>query len=200
MCYVDDVVMASETPEQHVTDVCATLEVIREASLTCHPDKCQFGMSSIKHLGFQVTGSGMTIQQAKVEVVHRVATPKDRSTLRAVLGFLNYYRKFVPDYSKQAVALNELLKAATPWQWGERQEKELQDLMGVVKHAPVLQLPDMAEPFKLYTDWSKHGMGAVLCQNKDGEEQGSHTPAGAATRLRATIVHMRVRGSRQLGE
>ncbi|CAI7927686.1 unnamed protein product [Closterium sp. NIES-54] len=118
-CYIDDVVVFSPNAAQHVKDVQATLDAVREAGLTCHPKKCSFGNTGVKYLGFEVQGGQLGIQQAKVEVLDRVPQPKDRSTLRAVLGFLNYYRKFIPNFSKIVVALNRLLREDQKWEWGE---------------------------------------------------------------------------------
>ncbi|CAI7857154.1 unnamed protein product [Closterium sp. NIES-54] len=169
-CYIDDVIVFSPSPKQHVNDVQATLEAIREARLTCHPKKCEFGGSLVKYFGFEVQGGRMSIQQAKVEVLNRVPAPKDKTTLRAVLGFLNYYRKFVPNFSRMAAALNQLLREDQAWQWGEAEQGALEALLNMVKTASVLTLPSKEDPFVLYTDWSSAGMGAILCQEREGQE------------------------------
>ncbi|CAI7904589.1 unnamed protein product [Closterium sp. NIES-54] len=170
-CYIDDVVVFSPNAAQHVKDVQATLDTVREAGLTCHPKKCSFGNTGVKYLGFEVQGGQLGIQQAKVEVLDRVPQPKDRSTLRAVLGFLNYYKKFIPNFSKTAAALNRLLREDQKWVWGEAEQGALQALLKAVKTATVLTLPNPADPFVLYTDQSSAGMGAILCQKREGEEK-----------------------------
>ncbi|CAI5473480.1 unnamed protein product [Closterium sp. Yama58-4] len=170
-CYIDDVVVFSPDAEQHVKDVKATLDAIRAAGLTCHPKKCSFGNTGVKYLGFEVQGGQLGIQQAKVEVLYWVPRPKDRSTLRAVLGFLNYYRRFFPNFSKTAAALNRLLREDQKWEWGEAEQGALHALLKAVKTASVLTLPNKEDPFVLYTDWSSAGMGAILCQKREGEEK-----------------------------
>ncbi|GJP79196.1 hypothetical protein CLOP_g9450 [Closterium sp. NIES-67] len=163
VCYIDDVVVFSKDGQQHVQDVAATLAAIQEAGLTCHPGKCHFGVKTVAYLGFQVGEGGLSVQQAKVEVVDRLQAPTDRSSLRAQLGFLSYYRRFVPNFSKTAKPLNWLLREDVQWTWGEEQEAAWQTLKEAVKTAPMLKLPNPKEPFVLYTDWSSSGMGAVLC-------------------------------------
>ncbi|CAI7864533.1 unnamed protein product [Closterium sp. NIES-54] len=111
------------------------------------------------------------IQQAKVAVLDRLREPKDKSGLRAVLGFLSYYRRFVPNFSKRAAVLNGLLREDEAWEWGEAQKGALQDLMAAVKTATVLKLPTADLPFTLYTDWSSQGIGGILCQEVEGEEK-----------------------------
>ncbi|CAI5460577.1 unnamed protein product [Closterium sp. Yama58-4] len=167
-CYIDDVVVFSASAEQHVKDVSDTLAAIRDAGLTCHPKKCSFGNSSVKYLGFEVQGGQLSIQQAKVEVLDRVSAPKDRSTLRVVLGFLNYYRKFVPNFSRTAAVLNKLLREEQAWQWGEAEQGAFKALLKAVKTGTVLTLPNKEDPFVLYTEWSSAGMGGILCQEREG--------------------------------
>ncbi|CAI5471022.1 unnamed protein product [Closterium sp. Yama58-4] len=155
----------------HVRDVEATLTAVEAAGLTCHPGKCRFGHGSVAYLGFEVAEGELSIQKAKVEVLDRVERPKDRSSLRALLGFLNYYRKFIKNFSKRAAPLNKLLREEQKWQWEEPQEQALRGLMEAVKAGAVLKLPDGQQPFILYTDWSSIGMGAVLSQMDSGVEK-----------------------------
>ncbi|CAI7886383.1 unnamed protein product [Closterium sp. NIES-54] len=169
--YIDDVIIFSPDSERHVEDIEATLTAIQAAGLTCHPGKCRFGHSSVAYLGFEVAGGELSIQKAKVEVLDRVGRPRDMSGLRALLGFLNYYRKFIPDFSKRAAPLNKLLREDQKWQWEEPQEEALKGLMEAVKSGAVLKLPNGKAPFVLYTDWSSVGMGAVLSQLEEGQEK-----------------------------
>ncbi|CAI7837290.1 unnamed protein product, partial [Closterium sp. NIES-53] len=166
-----DVVIFSRTEDEHVRDVEQTLKALAAAGLTCHPKKCRWGEATVHYLGYEVRGGQLGIQQAKIEVLNRLQQPKDRSGLRAVLGFLSYYRRFVPNFSKRAAPLNGLLKEDRKWEWGMEQEAALKDLMEAVLTATILQLPRADKPFCLYTDWSSQGMGAILCQELDGEER-----------------------------
>ncbi|CAI7845145.1 unnamed protein product [Closterium sp. NIES-54] len=109
-CYIDDVVIFSTTEQQHLQDVGKTLAALEAAGLTCHPKKCRWGEKTVQYLGYEVKGGQIGIQQAKVEVLDSLREPKDKSGLRAVLGFLSYYRRFVPNFSKRAAALNGLLR------------------------------------------------------------------------------------------
>ncbi|CAI7785767.1 unnamed protein product [Closterium sp. NIES-54] len=171
LCYIDDVIVFSATPKEHFTRLAETLEQIKGAGLTCHPKKCQFGHASVTYLGFEVKGGRLAIQQAKLEVLDKVAPPKDKSALRALLGFLNYYRKFVKSLSKRAAPLNKLLREEQKWEWGGAQKEVLKDLPEAVKHGAVLQQLRVDVPFVLYIDWSGTGMGAILSQQEGGEEK-----------------------------
>ncbi|CAI7899587.1 unnamed protein product [Closterium sp. NIES-54] len=123
--YIDDVVIFSTTEQQHLQDVEKTLAAIEAAGLTCHPKKCRWGEQKVQYLGYEVKGGQIGIQQAKVEVLDRLREPKDKSGLRAVLGFLSYYRQFVPNFNKRAAVLNGLLQEDKAWEWGEAQKGAL---------------------------------------------------------------------------
>ncbi|CAI7829329.1 unnamed protein product [Closterium sp. NIES-53] len=124
-CYIDDVVIFSTTEQQHVQDVEKTLAAIKAAGLTCNPKKCRWGEQTVQYLGYEVKGGQIGIQQAKVEVLDRLRELKDKSGLRAVLGFLSYYRQFVPNFSKRVAVLSGLLREDKAWEWGEAQKGAL---------------------------------------------------------------------------
>ncbi|GJP45096.1 hypothetical protein CLOM_g4488, partial [Closterium sp. NIES-68] len=129
------------------------------------------GVTTVAYLGFQVGEGGLSVQQAKVEVVDRLKAPTDCSTLRAQLGFLSYYRRFIPNFSKTAKPLSQLLRKDEGWKWWKEQERAWTTLKEAVKTAPLLKLPNPDEPFLLYTDWSSSGMCTVLCQEEKGTER-----------------------------
>ncbi|CAI5460707.1 unnamed protein product [Closterium sp. Yama58-4] len=133
-CYIDDVVIFSTTEQQHLEDVERTLSAI---GLTCHLNKCRCGEKTVQYLGYEVQGGQIGIPQAKAQVLDRMREPKDKSGLRAVLGFLSYYRRFVPNFSKRATVLNGMMREDQAWEWGELHRQALQDLMTTVKPTTV---------------------------------------------------------------
>ncbi|GJP83665.1 hypothetical protein CLOP_g13794 [Closterium sp. NIES-67] len=170
-CYIHDVVIFSKSEEEHAEHLKATLDAIAAAGLTCHPEKCKIARKTVAYLGFEVQGGKMGIQEAKVAVLDKLGAPKDKGVLRALLGFLNYYRRFIPNFSKRAYRLNQLLREGQAWKWGSEEEQARRDLLEAIKAGTVLQLPKKDAPFTIYTDWSSMGMGAVLCQELGGEER-----------------------------
>ena len=91
--------------------------------------------------------------------------------MRAVLGLLSYYRKFVLHFSSKAAPLNKLLKKESTWHWGKEETNALEELKGALCSEPILKRPDFKLPFILCTDWSQQGLGAVLSQQPEGGQE-----------------------------
>ncbi|GJP45090.1 hypothetical protein CLOM_g4483, partial [Closterium sp. NIES-68] len=117
---------------------------LKNASANDYPEKCHLGVKTVAYLGFQVGEGGLSVQQAKVGVVDRLKAPTDCSTLRAQLGFLSYYRRFIPNFSKTAKPLNQLLRKDEGWKWWKEQERAWTTLKEAVKTVPLLKLPSLS--------------------------------------------------------
>lgn len=81
-----------------------------------------------------------------------------------------YYRRFIPNFSKIAKPLTELLKKNTPFVWNERTDEAFNTLKDLLTREPLLQYPDFTKPFVLNTDASNEALGAILCQGPSGRD------------------------------
>jgi len=170
--FIDDLAIGSETAEQHVRDVERVLDMLAKVGLRAHPDKSVFGACVLEYLGHNVSHQALTPHQAKVSAIRALRAPTNVSELRSILGFLNYYRLYVPGFSELAAPLNALLKKDAKWCWGPEQAAALEQLKAALcRDGAALKRFDPDAPTKLYTDWSKHGIAAVLSQTgADGKE------------------------------
>jgi hypothetical protein len=115
---------------------------------------------------------GLTPHEAKVSAIAGLRTPSNVSELRSVLGFLNYYRCYIPHYSSIAAALNALLQLNVTWKWGPDQLSAFQQLKDLLcQEGLALKRCDPGKPLLLYTDWSCNGIGAVLAQIDDNQDE-----------------------------
>ena len=170
-CYIDDVIVASNTIDQHVEHLSWLFHALKSVGLKCHPAKCLFGSAAVPYLGHMISAHGVSPQQAKVSAILQIPVPKDVSQLRSFLGLANYYRRFIPKFGAVAKPLNELLQKGSVYAWGESQEAAFAILKAALTTNPVLKTPDFTLPFCLQTDWGKAGIGAVLSQvSGDGQE------------------------------
>ena len=101
-CYVDDIPVFSDTADKHLKHVCLVLLALAKNHLKAHPSKSIFGAPIMEFLGFQVNGIGITPMEAKIAAIRDLKAPSSIPHLRSLLGFLNYYRQFVDNFSARA--------------------------------------------------------------------------------------------------
>jgi transposase InsO family protein len=171
--YIDDLIIASDSWEEHVEHVAKVLRALENCNLKIHPQKSIFATNVVEYLGHNVVGQhGITMNQAKVQAIKALPNPTNVSELRSILGFLAYYRHFIPGYSSLTAPLNKLLQNNQPFTWGPEQRAAYQTLRdAMTEEGRVLRPIDRTRELILHTDWSVHGIGAVLGQkDEDGNE------------------------------
>jgi transposase InsO family protein len=176
--FMDDILVYSATPEQHLKDLDRVLSLLRRAGLACKPSKCRVGQRSVKFLGFIISGQGVAVDPAKVEAISQWPTPTEQRHVRQFLGMANFYRKFVRGFSSIAKPLNDLLKTGSgghnsssskaagkqPVVWEQQQQQAFDTLKAALCSPPVLANYDPALPCVVTTDASEYAVGGVLEQ------------------------------------
>lgn len=169
--FVDDILVYTETWEEHLVTLRKLMLRLRDANLTARPTKCSLGYKEIDCLGFTIGESSHIFpQQEKVESVRNAPRPTTKKQVRSFLGLTGFYRKFVPNFAAIAAPLSDLTKKGQPNKliWEESQERAFRSLKESLVKGPILRLPDLEKPFVLRTDASDVGLGAVLLQYHDG--------------------------------
>lgn len=169
--YLDDILVFSKTPEEHVRHLEAVLTVLEQNELYVGADKCAFGVPQVDFLGHVVSGAGVQPDGAKIQSVMVWPVPKTVREVRQFLGLTGYYRRFIQHYSGKALPLTELTKGNVSWQWGDAQQQAFEQLKHALATAPVLALPDPTLPYQVYTDASQFALGAVLLQDQGKGQQ-----------------------------
>nr|XP_033811906.1 uncharacterized protein LOC117365533 [Geotrypetes seraphini] len=170
--YIDDIVIHSGTWEQHVQHLKAVLEALRGAGLTINPKKCFIGQQEVKYLGYIVGKGQIKPIVDKVQCIRGYPAPNNKKQLRAFLGLVGYYRRFIPHFSSQAGPLTDMLKKGSPETlcWDNVSKQAFQRLRASLCERPVLKAIDFDQPLILQTDASGTGLGAVLSQESQGLE------------------------------
>jgi hypothetical protein len=106
----------------------------------------------------------MSVDPSKVQEVMDSKPPKSVHKIRSFLGLAGYYRRFVPDFSRIAKPMTELLKKGVKFVWDEKCENAFQTLKQYLTSAPVLAQPDNSKPYEVYCNASGTGLGCVLMQ------------------------------------
>ncbi|CAB3992292.1 Transposon Ty3-G Gag-Pol poly [Paramuricea clavata] len=171
LVFMDDIIIFSDTWEEHQRILDEVFRRIRAAGLKIKRDKCQFAQESVKFLGHIVSARGTEPDSSKVEAVREFATPTSLTDVRAFVGMASYYRRFIKNFADIAAPLHDLTKGGQPeFCWTPVADKAFNDLKSRLCSAPILSLPDFSVPFTIYTDASDFGLGAVLSQRRGENE------------------------------
>jgi hypothetical protein len=162
--FIDDILIYSETAEEHEEHLRIVLERLRQKKLYAKFSKCKFWMEKVAFLGHVLSAEGIVVDPSKVESVTKWEQPLNVTDMRSFLGMVGYYRWFIENFSKIANPMTELLKNNTKFEWSEACERSFQELKRRLTTAPVLTLPNIKKDFVVYYDASRLGLGCVLMQ------------------------------------
>ncbi|XP_048836044.1 uncharacterized protein LOC125711303 [Brienomyrus brachyistius] len=176
LIYLDDVIVYSPDFGGHLEHLEKVFARLEAHGLKLQPEKCRLFQRAVRYLGHIVSREGVTTDPEKTEAVRGWPRPGTVREVRSFLGFVGYYRRFVPGFAKRAAALHGLLKGAgsssrQKIEWTKECEEAFQALKEALLEAPVLAYADYTLPFRLYTDASLRGLGAVLTQVQGGQER-----------------------------
>ncbi|KAI3453949.1 hypothetical protein Pfo_010612 [Paulownia fortunei] len=162
--YLDDIVIYSNSLEEHANHLRIVFQVLRENELYVKKEKCSFAKEEVPFLGHIIGHGQLQMDGAKIRAIVEWEAPTKVTELRSFLGLVNYYRRFIQGYSARAAPLIDLLKKGKTWEWSEKCQHAFDDLKAAVSSEPVLALPDFDKPFELHTDASDFAIGGVLMQ------------------------------------
>lgn len=165
--YLDDVVVYSQTWEEHLCQLRALFIRLEAAKLTINLAKCEFARATVVYLG-NVVGQGKVCPvRAKVQAIDNFPVPSTKKELMRFLGMIGYYRKFCENFSTVVAPLTDLLKGKRKYEWSSDCQNAFDNAKLLLSSAPVLTAPRWNRPFHLKVDASGLGAGAALLQKDD---------------------------------
>jgi transposase InsO family protein len=168
MVYLDDILIYSKSRAEHMKHVKMVLDKLQKAQLIVNKKKCVFGKKSLTFLGFEINSAGIRPDQSKIAAIRTWPTPTNVQEVRAFIGLTQHFRRFVPQFAAIATPLTDLTRGAgakkRPITWTPACEASMNRLKTLLTTAPVLLPPNMTRPFRIETDASDVGIGAVLLQ------------------------------------
>ena len=166
--YIDDVLIASSSYDEHVQHLQMVLERFRKYGVVINPSKCEFGVTKLQFLGHQVDNEGIQPLQEKVLAIKNFPLPNTRKQLREFLGLVNFYHRFVQNCAKILQPLNQLLSATkddkVQLQWDDDATAAFSAIKEALASATLLFHPKQDAPTSIMTDTSSFAVGAVLQQ------------------------------------
>lgn len=166
--YLDDVVVFSQTFEEHLRRLDNILSALSKAGLQLNTKKCRFASRSIRVLGHIVSKEGIQPDPDKIRAVSHFPHPQSVKDVRSFLGLCSYFRRFVRGFACLAEPLYRLLNKNTTFSWSSECEQSFDKLKHLLTSDPILRHFDSSAPIELHTDASGFGLGAVLTQKKEG--------------------------------
>ena len=187
--YIDDIIVFSQTFEEHVNHIRKVLRRLREHGVKLKPKKCKLFKREVNYLGQIVSAEGYRLDPSNVEAVRTLkdSKPSTVGEVRKLLGLVGYYRRYIQNFAKIAHPLFQLLNSedgtrthknkqhhgtvpsSQPVIWMEQHQKAVETLLDHLVAPPILGYPDFSKPFVLHTDASQEGLGAVLYQKQDAK-------------------------------
>jgi transposase InsO family protein len=164
--YMDDILVHTVTIEEHRQVTRDVLRILQENNLFLKPEKCVFHQNEVEYLGMIVGNGTVKMDPAKILAIKDWPVPKNKRELQRFLGFCNYYRRFIKNYSKHAKPLT-ILTGNTDYQWSSDQQTAFETLIHAVTSEPTLAMPNQKGQFRIEADSSDYAIGAILSQKQD---------------------------------
>ncbi|KAK3538542.1 hypothetical protein QTP86_006708 [Hemibagrus guttatus] len=197
IAYIDDILVYSTSMEDHVCHVQEVLSRLQRHHLYVNPEKCKFHRTTVMVLGYVISQQGVERDAVKVQVVTEWPSPTTVQELQHFLGFANFYRHFIRNYSSVASPLTSLLRGKPKrLAWTDQARTAFQQLKDCFTTAPILRHPDHDLPFVVEVDASSSRLWAVLSQ-QHGEPEKLHPCAFYSRKLTAEEANYGV-GNREL--
>lgn len=169
--YLDDVLVYSGgSQEEHIQRVREVLHRLQDAGLNLDLKKCAFAVKEVKYLGYIIeAGAQVRPDPAKLAAIKEWEAPSRVKGVRSFLGFANFYREFIPNFSDKAAPLTRLTRKNTPFRWGKEEQDAFEALKTAFISEPVLAQWDPDRETVLEADCSGTALGGCLSQRgKDG--------------------------------
>jgi len=168
LAYMDDILVYAGTRSEHDRLVKEVLQRLQDKGLAVSPEKCVWRAQEVEFLGYVIGREGIKMSKDKVQAVLDWKAPRSLMEVQSFLGFANFYRRVIQDYSKVARPLTELTRKTEKWEWNHEVGRAFEELKQRFTTAPILAHFDAHIPVIIETDASDFAIGAVLSQ-RDSE-------------------------------
>ena len=165
IAFMDDLMVHASTKEKHDEIALEVLRRLRENRLCIAPDKCEWSKDRVEFLGYMISGDGVEMTDEKIETLKNIKPVNSLKEVQCFLGFANFYRRFIKDYSKICLPLTNST-SLDPKDWKSTSEirKAQGKLVELFTNPPILKHFDPNRQAIIETDASDYALGAILSQ------------------------------------
>jgi hypothetical protein len=162
--YLDDILIWSSTLEEHRKIVHKVLHCLQTYDLYLRPEKCEFEQSKVDYLGLVISHGKVSMDPVKIEAVVNWPIPENLKEVQSFIGFANFYRHFIKDFSKICRPLHDLSKKDVPFVWGSSQQQAFDQLKTAFTTEPVLAIWTPERLTQIEVNASGFATGGVIYQ------------------------------------
>lgn len=166
MIYLDDILIATQTMEDHIELLTQLLNRLSEFGLELQLNKCKFAFNEIEYLGFIASKEGIRPGTEKTKAIEKFPVPRNAKEVHSFIGLCGYFRRFAKSFSTIASPLQNLIKPGVPFNFDASCEIAFEELKKILMNPPTLAIYDPRKETELHTDASAIGFGAVLLQKQ----------------------------------
>ncbi len=166
--YLDDILIMSKTKEEHRRIARMVLATLRKHKLFLKAEKCEFEVLETEYLGVIISEGSIQMDPVKIKGILDWPVPTKKKELQSFLGFTNFYRRFIKNYSKIVKPMTQLT-GNDAWKWGRAQQEAFEQLKKQLAEDVVLAIPTNEGRFRVEADASEGAVGAVLSQEQEGK-------------------------------
>ncbi|GBO09375.1 Transposon Ty3-G Gag-Pol polyprotein, partial [Araneus ventricosus] len=162
--YFDDIIVYSSSELEHWKHLKTIFEIREKENIKLKLSKCAFAQTKISFLGYEIEQGKVSPNNANIETIKKLQPPTNIKELQRLLGSVNVYNKFIPQYAKLRYPLNQVLKKDVKFNWTNERQDAFDKLKETLTTKPVLNLYNPDVTCHVFLDASQKSVGAVLKQ------------------------------------
>ena len=170
IAYLDDIIIFSKTPQEHLLHIRMVFKKLKSANLSMKKSKCSFFSKEIQYLGHTFSATGIRPLPAKTHAIQHMQPTTTPKQVRAFLGLVRYYRKFIKGFAKIAKPLTLLTRQQVKFEWTLEHHTAFLHLKEAIVQVPILHYPNPDKRYIVYMDASDDACRAQLSQEQDSME------------------------------
>jgi len=165
--FLDDILIYSDSLEEHQKHVRLILDMLREHRLYVKLSKCEMFRDNVEFLGFNINRNGLAMMDDKIRAIQEWPTPTSVKQVRSFLGLAGFYRQFIKMFSATTSPLAALLQKESSFKfhWTSDHQRAFDTIKQRMSSKPTLILPREDVTFVVHTDASGFAVGASLNQD-----------------------------------
>jgi hypothetical protein len=142
LSYLDDIVVASKKKETYIFDLAETFVNMRKVRLKLNPEKCIFGITKGKVLGYLVSTKGIEANLDKIRALIQMQPPQSRKDIQKLTCQIASLNRFISKLAERSLPFFTVLRGSEKVDWAVEQQKAFNDLKNYLEHLPTLSSPE----------------------------------------------------------